>query len=32
MSITDFMNGGEPKVWWAYTKERKEKVLNTAKL
>lgn len=25
MSITDFMNGGEPKVWWDYTAERKEK-------
>ena len=25
VSITDFMNGGEPKVWWAYTAERKEK-------
>lgn len=25
ISITDFMNGGEPKVWWAYTAERKEK-------
>jgi hypothetical protein len=25
MSITDFMNGGEPKVWWSYTAERKEK-------
>jgi len=23
MSITDFMNGGEPRVWWAYTPERK---------
>lgn len=23
MSITDFMNGGEPRVWWAYTAERK---------
>jgi len=23
MSITDFMNGGEPRVWWDYTKERK---------
>ncbi len=23
MSITDFMNGAEPKVWWAYTQERK---------
>ncbi len=23
MSITDFMDGGEPKVWWAYTEERK---------
>lgn len=25
ISITDFMNGGEPKVWWDYTAERKEK-------
>lgn len=25
ISITDFMNGGEAKVWWAYTAERKEK-------
>ena len=25
MSITDFMNGGDPKEWWAYTAERKEK-------
>lgn len=25
MSITDFANGGEAKVWWDYTKERKEK-------
>lgn len=23
MSIVDFMNGGEPQVWWAYTDERK---------
>jgi hypothetical protein len=23
MSIIDFMNGGEPKVWWDYTQERK---------
>lgn len=23
MSVTDFMNGGEPKVWWAYTAQRK---------
>lgn len=23
MSITDFMNGGEPRVWWDYTAERK---------
>ena len=23
MSVTDFMNGGEPQVWWAYTPERK---------
>ncbi|MCJ7766095.1 MAG: helix-hairpin-helix domain-containing protein [Thiovulaceae bacterium] len=23
MSITDFMNGGEPRVWWDYTKERR---------
>ncbi|MFT7880302.1 MAG: helix-hairpin-helix domain-containing protein [Sulfurimonas sp.] len=25
ISITDFMNGGEPKVWWDYTAERKKK-------
>ncbi|MGC9351045.1 MAG: helix-hairpin-helix domain-containing protein [Sulfurovum sp.] len=25
ISITDFMNGGEPRVWWDYTEERKEK-------
>ncbi len=25
ISIIDFMNGGEPKVWWSYTAERKEK-------
>ena len=24
MSITDFMNGGEPKVWWEYTQKRKK--------
>src|SRR3989338_2576254 len=23
MSITDFMNGGEARVWWDYTAERK---------
>jgi hypothetical protein len=23
MSVVDFMNGGEAKVWWAYTPERK---------
>lgn len=23
MSITDFMNGGKPRVWWDYTNERK---------
>lgn len=23
MSVTDFMNGAKPKVWWAYTPERK---------
>jgi hypothetical protein len=23
MSITDFMDGGEPRVWWDYTAERK---------
>jgi hypothetical protein len=23
MSVTDFMNGGDPKVWWAYTSRRK---------
>ncbi|MBU0632546.1 helix-hairpin-helix domain-containing protein [bacterium] len=27
MSITDFMNGGEPKVWWDYTQERKKRYL-----
>lgn len=25
MSITDFMDGGEPQAWWAFTAERKEK-------
>lgn len=25
MSITDFMNGGEPRVWWDYTPERKKR-------
>lgn len=25
MSITDFMNGGEPRAWWSYTSERKER-------
>ena len=24
MSITDFMNGGEAKVWWDYTQQRKK--------
>ncbi|MGW8168604.1 MAG: helix-hairpin-helix domain-containing protein [Sulfurovaceae bacterium] len=24
MSIVDFMNGGEPRVWWDYTTERKK--------
>ena len=24
MSVTDFMNGNEPKVWWDYTDERKK--------
>jgi hypothetical protein len=23
LSITDFMNGGKPKVWWKYTQQRK---------
>lgn len=23
ISITDFMDGGEPSVWWSYTPERK---------
>ncbi len=23
MSVTDFMNGGEAKVWWDYTQQRK---------
>lgn len=25
MSITDFMDGGEPRVWWDYTAERKRR-------
>ena len=25
MSVTDFMDGGEPQVWWKYTDERKKK-------
>ncbi|MCJ7764316.1 MAG: helix-hairpin-helix domain-containing protein [Thiovulaceae bacterium] len=25
MSITDFMDGGEPRVWWEYTAERKQR-------
>jgi hypothetical protein len=25
MSITDFMDGGEARVWWDYTAERKRK-------
>ncbi len=25
MSVVDFMNGGEPQVWWAYTAERKHR-------
>jgi hypothetical protein len=25
MSVTDFMNGGAPKVWWAYTEKRKRR-------
>jgi hypothetical protein len=25
MSIIDFMNGGEPRVWWYYTAERKKR-------
>jgi len=24
ISVTSFINGGEPKVWWAYTAERKK--------
>ncbi|MDD1621280.1 MAG: helix-hairpin-helix domain-containing protein [Methylococcaceae bacterium] len=23
MSVVDFMNGGEPRPWWAFTEERK---------
>jgi hypothetical protein len=29
MSITDFINGGEPKVWWKYTSKRKEMLTHT---
>lgn len=25
MSITDFMEGADPKVWWAYTDKRKKR-------
>jgi len=25
MSITDFMDGGAPRVWWDYTAERKRR-------
>jgi len=25
MSITDYMGGGEPRPWWAYTQERKRR-------
>lgn len=28
MSITDFMDGGEPRVWWDYTAERKRRYGN----
>ncbi len=28
MSITDFMNGGKPRVWWEYTVERKKRYGN----
>ncbi len=24
LAVTDFMNGGNPKPWWFYTKKRKE--------
>ena len=27
MSITDFMNGNDSKIWWAYTAKRKEKYI-----
>lgn len=32
MSITDFMNGNEPKVWWDYTDERKKRYGNPTHL
>jgi len=25
LSIVDFMNGGKPQPWWAYTEERKQR-------
>ncbi len=28
MSITDFMDGGDPRVWWDYTAERKKRYGN----
>lgn len=32
MSVTDFMNGNEPKVWWDYTDERKKRYGNGKKI
>ncbi|MDO9209048.1 MAG: helix-hairpin-helix domain-containing protein [Sulfuricurvum sp.] len=32
MSITDFMDGGEPRVWWDYTAERKRRYASKIKI
>jgi hypothetical protein len=32
MSITDFMDGGEPRVWWDYTTERKKRYASKIKI
>jgi hypothetical protein len=31
ISITDFMDGGEPRVWWEYTAERKKRYTSAIK-
>jgi hypothetical protein len=31
LSITDFMNGGRPRVWWDYTEQRKRTLAQKTK-